>query len=210
MTASIEVSVIGSCSCWSVFISIVALLYIFFDVNYFLRVAVTVLWGRLFHKKKNVEDTTEIYGLVTTADIDIFFKHMNNARYVRELDFARFHFYDRTGLYEEITRAKGHVLQTASNVRYRRTIPIFTPYKITTKIVAWDERTLYIEQRFVTFDGFIRAIVLSKQGTIGLDVPTIMAKLTKKDVSYRPIPPPELEDWLKSIEKSSERLKKKD
>lgn len=59
---------------------------------------------------------------------------MNNARYVRELDFARFHFYDRTGIYEEFVKVNGHVLQTASSIRYRRTIPIFNPYKITTKV----------------------------------------------------------------------------
>lgn len=59
---------------------------------------------------------------------------MNNARYVRELDFARFHFYERTGLYDEIKKNKAHVLQTASNIRYRRTIPLFTAYKLTTKV----------------------------------------------------------------------------
>lgn len=75
-----------------------------------------------------------LLGLCTTQDVDIFFKHMNNARYVRELDFARFHFYDRTGIYEEIVKVKGHVLQTASNIRYRRTIPLLNAYKITTKV----------------------------------------------------------------------------
>ncbi|KAF7275117.1 hypothetical protein GWI33_012168 [Rhynchophorus ferrugineus] len=136
---------------------------------------------------------------------------MNNARYVRDLDFARFHFYERTGLYDEITKAKGHILQTASNIRYRRTMTLLQAYKITTKIITWDEKTLYIEQQFVTLrDGFVRAVVLSKQTTIGLNVPEIIAKLTGKDVSYRPTPPPELEDWLSSMEKSSERLRKKE
>ena len=66
--------------------------------------------------------------------MDIFVRHMNNARYVREMDFARFHFYDRTGLYELITQSKGNALQGACNIRYRRTINIFTPYKVTTKV----------------------------------------------------------------------------
>lgn len=66
--------------------------------------------------------------------MDIFWRHMNNARYVRDLDFARFHFYDRSGIYEEIMKRKGHALQGATTVRYRRTIPIFTAYKITTKV----------------------------------------------------------------------------
>lgn len=37
-----------------------------------------------------------------------------------------------------------------------------------------------------------------------------MAKLTGKDESYRPPVLPELEDWLSSMEKSSNRLRKKD
>lgn len=198
-------------ACYSILITVLFLLYVFFDVNYFLRIISTIGWGRLFDKKKKIDEHTEIYGICTTQDLDIFFKHMNNARYVRELDFARFHFYDRTGLYQEITKAKGHVLQTASNIRYRRTIPLLNLYKVTTQIVAWDEKTLYIEQQFITLsDGFVRAIVLSKQGTIGLNVPEIMAKLTGKDISYRPTPPSELEDWLQSMEKSSARLRKKD
>lgn len=53
---------------------------------------------------------------------------------MRELDFARFHFYVKTGLYDVIKKAKAHALQTATNIRYRRTMPLFTTYKITTKV----------------------------------------------------------------------------
>jgi hypothetical protein len=59
---------------------------------------------------------------------------MNNARYIRELDFARFHFYDRSGLYRQVLKMKGNALQGASTIRYRRTIPIFSIYKIDTKV----------------------------------------------------------------------------
>lgn len=61
---------------------------------------------------------------------------MNNARYIRELDFARFHFYGLTGLYEEVRRQRGGAVQGASSVRYRKTIPIFSLYKIETKVSA--------------------------------------------------------------------------
>lgn len=44
---------------------IVALLYICWDVNYFLRVAFTIGIGRLFQKKCGVNDTTTIYGEFT-------------------------------------------------------------------------------------------------------------------------------------------------
>lgn len=73
-------------------------------------------------------------GFCTTQDVDIFIRHMNNARYIRELDFARFHFYGLTGLYEEVRRNKGGAVQGASSVRYRKTIPIFSAYRIETKV----------------------------------------------------------------------------
>lgn len=59
---------------------------------------------------------------------------MNNARYLRELDFARFHYYGLSGLYEEVRKLKGGAVQGASSIRYRRTIPIFNLYKIETKV----------------------------------------------------------------------------
>lgn len=37
-------------------------LYIIWDVNYFIRVVFTVGLGRLFQKKRKVVDTTSIYG----------------------------------------------------------------------------------------------------------------------------------------------------
>lgn len=48
------------CACTAV---IVAILYILFDVNYFLRIAFTILWGRLFQKKIKIFDKTTIYGI---------------------------------------------------------------------------------------------------------------------------------------------------
>lgn len=64
---------------------------------------------------------------------------MNNARFSRDLDFARFRFYERSGIYDVIMKHKGHALQGASSIRYRRPIPIFTMYKITTKVRLYGE-----------------------------------------------------------------------
>lgn len=62
---------------------------------------------------------------------------MNNARYLRELDFARFHYYACTGLYERIKEQGGGAVQGASSIRYRRSIPILNPYKVTTRVRRW-------------------------------------------------------------------------
>ncbi|XP_022122870.1 protein THEM6 [Pieris rapae] len=193
---------------YCIIVSIIALAYIFWDVNYFLRIAFTIGIGRLFKKKCSIKDSTTIYGFCTTQDVDIFLRHMNNARYVRELDFARFHFYDATGIYKNIKAVDGHALQGASTIRYRRTIPIFTPYKVETKLVYWEDKTMFIEQKFVTFDGFVRAIVLSRQNLINVDADTLLKNIPGAE--SRPECPEEIKHWLDAIEISSARLRKKD
>ncbi|XP_013187852.2 protein THEM6 [Amyelois transitella] len=189
--------------------TVVAILYILWDVNYFLRIAFTIGIGRLFQKKCGINDTTTIYGFCTTQDVDIFLRHMNNARYVRELDFARFHFYDRTGIYANIKAVDGHALQGASSIRYRRTIPIFTAYKVETKLVYWEDKTLFIEQKFITLnDGFVRAVVLSRQNLINVDAATLFKGIPGAD--HKPECPEEIKHWLQAIEISSAKLRKKD
>lgn len=147
-------------------------------------------------------------GLCTSQDVDIFIRHMNNARYLRELDFARFHFYALTGIYEEIRKFKGGAVQGASSIRYRRTIPIFHPYKIETRIITWDEKSLYLEQKFITLsDGFVRAIAMSKQCITNCNVMKVMEKFPEsKNITDMP---EEFSLWLKAIEVSSEKLRKK-
>ncbi|XP_046678738.1 protein THEM6 [Homalodisca vitripennis] len=186
---------------------IVALLYVFFDVNYFLRTIFTVVIGRLFEKRVKITDPTTIYGFCFTQDLDIAGRHMNNARFVRDLDFSRFHFYDRTGLYAEMRRRHTDAVQAATSIRYRRVIPIFTFYKIESQLLYWDEKAFYVEQRFVTpHDGFVRAAVLSKQVMLRARADEMVTTLCGGQVE-KPALTPDLDLWIKSMEASSERLR---
>lgn len=196
-----------ACAC---LITIALVLYIVFDINYLLRIVFTILTGRLFQKKKKIFDTTTIYGVCTTQDVDLFFKHMNNARYLRELDFARFHYYDRSGIYSAIVEKGGGAVQGASLIRYRRAIPIFTLYKVTTKLIHWDDKNFYLEHEFISLtDGFVRAVVFSKQtvtGSLKVTVPEIIAEIEPN--AQHPEMTKDLELWLNSMEESSQRYKK--
>lgn len=72
-------------------------------------------------------------------DIDTLLYHMNNARYLRELDFARADFYERTGLYNNIKAAGGAVVQAAATIRYRRFLKPFTKFTITSKVSFFND-----------------------------------------------------------------------
>jgi len=135
-----------------------------FDVFWFLRLVYTKLASK-FRRPLSLSsgDASVIYGLCATTDVD-YFCHMNNARYLREMDFGRFDFYFRSGLGHWLeANPKAFAVQHASMMRYRRSLNFLMPYKLVTKLLYFDERSLYFEQRFVSLkDDFVRAIGISK------------------------------------------------
>ncbi|XP_023937840.2 protein THEM6 [Bicyclus anynana] len=188
-------------------IVIVTLFYVFCDVNYFIRMGLTVLISKIFQKKSGIKDPITIYGFCTTQDVDFLLNHMNNARYIRELDFARVNFYIRTGIYAHIKAIGGDVLQGATNIRYRRTISIFKAYKIETKLTYWEDKSLFFEHKFITFDGFVRTVVLSRQNLINVDAETLMKSIPGAE--SKPECPEEIKHWIQAMEVSSAKLRHK-
>lgn len=94
-------------------------------------------WNLYYIINKNVtiiNDLILISGICLSTDVDTLLYHMNNARYLRELDFARVDFYERTQLYRTIRSKKGAVVQGACTIRYRRFVRPFSCYKITSKV----------------------------------------------------------------------------
>ena len=82
-------------------------------------------------------------------DIDFNF-HMNNARYLSAMDYGRMHLLARAGLLEPILRSRWQPLVGAVWVTYRRSLPAFARFTLTSRLVCWDERWFYIEQIFTS------------------------------------------------------------
>jgi Thioesterase-like superfamily len=155
--------------------------------------------------------STIFSGFCTTHDVNIAGRQ-TNARYLRELDFAKFFHYNLTGLYDLIADIKvqgGNAFQGASLIVHHKNIKIFKSYKIETKIVWWDENAIYLQQKFVTFDKkFSYLTVLSKQRITKVNVLNLMNEF--KTGEKRPQQPEELQTWLKAMELSSQKLRKYD
>jgi acyl-CoA thioesterase FadM len=96
---------------------------------------------------------------------------------LRELDFARVDFYERTSLYKTIRNKGGGIVQGAATIRYRRFIKPFSIIHITTKINYWDEQSIFMEHRFVGKDDFIHAIAICRQRLINVSADEIMESL---------------------------------
>ena len=139
----------------------------FFDIYWILRLVCTRIQSHLL-PSLSIDQESVTYNLCWTTDID-YFAHMNNGKYFREMDFGRFDFYFRTGCSAYIEGIQGmYVVQHGASIRYRRSINLLVPFKLVTRLVFWDEKALYFEQKFVSLhDGFIRAIALCKNTVVG-------------------------------------------
>lgn len=71
-------------------------------------------------------------GLCWTQDVDVYLTHMNNNRMAREMDFAAYYSLSRSRLSD--VAAKTIVWKNASTLRFRRPVPLFSIYKINTKV----------------------------------------------------------------------------
>ncbi|XP_008203825.1 protein THEM6 isoform X2 [Nasonia vitripennis] len=211
-------------TCWVLVgaLGAMVLLHTLFEVHYFLRMIITVFLARFCRKRVHILDETSVYGLCTTTDIDWLLYHMNNARYLRELDFARADFYERTNLYREICSQGSGVVQGASTIRYRRFLKPLSIFKITSKIIYWDEKTIFMEHRFVTpSDGFVRAIAICRQRLLDCSAEAVMGVLIDRGVKQngsveagvtqvphvRPEMPLEVARWLECNDISSANLR---
>jgi acyl-CoA thioesterase FadM len=117
-----------------------------------------------------VLDEDRIRMHVWPQDID-FNLHMNNARYLNMMDYARMHLLARGRLLEHIFRSRWQPLVGAVWMTYRRSLPLFSAFAIVSRLVCWDDRWFYIEQRFTSREGlaaigWVKGMLRDESGTV--------------------------------------------
>jgi len=103
-------------------------------------------------------------------DIDLNL-HLNNARYLSLMDYGRMHLLARTRLLDHIIRSRWTPLVGAVWMTYRRSLPLFAPFTLTSRLVCWDDRWFYIEQKFageqgLAAIGWVKGMLRDKRGAI--------------------------------------------
>ena len=97
---------------------------------------------------------------------------MNNARYIRYLNFTRRHFFRKTGIWQVVEKEKGNMIVVAQTIRYRRELKFFDDFSIETRIVCFSDldKVFYVESRFKDLEGFICAVHYLKYKLVGKDI----------------------------------------
>jgi acyl-CoA thioesterase FadM len=98
--------------------------------------------------------------------------HMNNGRFLSVMDLGRFDLTFRTGLGRAMLRNRWMPLVGGVTIRYRRSLDPFERYELHTRLLGWDAKWVFLEQRFLkrggdlAAEGIVRALFRGRDGNV--------------------------------------------
>ena len=115
-------------------------------MNLYLRL-LQVLWEVWRLPRKGLFDESRVGFRVLPTDCDFNF-HMNNGRYLAFMDLGRLHMTAQIGLLPIIARRRWMPVLAAAEINFIRQLAPFQKFDLVTRVVTWDEKYAYMEQRF--------------------------------------------------------------
>lgn len=129
-------------------------------MNLYLRLLRVVLAALLRRRPLAVEEVSVLRFRTGLLDLDPN-RHMNNGRFLTLMDLGRVDLMVRMGLAGEAVRRRWMPVIASAMVRWRRSLLPFQAFELHTRLIGWDEKWFFIEQRFVR-DGRTVAVGLVK------------------------------------------------
>ena len=143
--------------------------------------------------------------------------HMNNGRYLTIMDLGRLDLMARTGLMRKALKNNLAPVLGSAKIRFRLPLFLFQAYDLHTKVICWDEKYFYIEQRFVIAKGkkagAVAAIAFLKAGLYNtkkkiVATPLEILTLVGKEDMQSPQVPAHVKAWIDAEEKVKDLTKK--
>lgn len=121
-------------------------------MNLYLRLLIVLIASLFKPRLRHVTDPASLIFHVLPNDLDLNV-HMNNGRYMTIMDLGRLDLVLRTGLFR-LMMARGYLpVLGSANMRWRLPLGPFQRYRLETRAVCWDDKWIYLEQRFVIAKG---------------------------------------------------------
>ena len=84
---------------------------------------------------------------VRPGDLDMYL-HVNNGVYLQMMDIARTNLLADLGAFATLKEKRWYPVVAASTMTYRRSLQLWDRFEITSQVVGWDPRVVYLEQVF--------------------------------------------------------------
>ena len=122
---------------------------------------IRIVFAAFLRPRLDMLDTSELTMRVWLNDLDLNL-HMNNGRYFTVMDLGRIDLMIRTGVARWMWRQKWTPVVGSETMRFRRALKPFQRYRLKTRVLCWDERWVFLEQRFETAAGELAALGIVK------------------------------------------------
>lgn len=165
----------------------------------FLRLGTHSIKSFIKQQQGQTLDLTDVGEITLTAnvnDIDNFLE-MNNGRIFTLFDLGRNDFAIRSGLAKKLFKHRWGLVVAGSTIQYRKRVRLFDKVTIKTKIVAIDERWIYIEQSMwvkgvPTCHALLRTGVTNIMTGKVIETAKVLDSLGYKDVTMPP------DEWVQA------------
>nr|WP_286307503.1 thioesterase family protein [Agromyces mangrovi] len=142
-------------------------------MHMFFRTLLHLVWFSRRKQGLGHYDVARTNFITLPTDLDIN-RHMNNGVYFSIMDVARFDMLVRNGVWK-LFRARGwYPVVVAETLSFRKSLNLWQRFTIESRILGFDDKAVYVEQRFVRPDadgepevyakGYIRGRFLKQGG----------------------------------------------
>ncbi|MCM0638342.1 acyl-CoA thioesterase [Cellulomonas wangsupingiae] len=94
---------------------------------------------------RDVLDASVTHLRVRPGDLDLY-RHVNNGVYLQYMDLGRSNYLADLGAFGRLSDRGWYPVVAASTVKYRRSLTLGQRFTVTTRVLGWDERVVYLEQ----------------------------------------------------------------
>ena len=142
---------------------------------------------------------------VWPTDLD-FNLHLTNARYLSFMDLGRLDLLAQLGLLKPMLRLKWTPVVGAVMLRFRRGLDPWMRFSLHSRVLGWDDKWFYIEQRFMRdgdayASGLVRVLLRGREGSLA---PSTVLAAFGRPVRSPELPPSCLE-WRQALEAAGTR-----
>ncbi len=109
------------------------------------------MWAMIRSRRRpklNILETATLDLRVRLTDIDIL-RHMNNGVYLSIADLGRMDLLVRSGVWAVFQERGWYPVVANATISYRKSLDLGARYQLQTRMVGIDERSVFMEQRFV-------------------------------------------------------------
>ena len=118
-------------------------------MNLYFRLFYLLLWEIPRNKlRQSILATSSYQFRVLPLDVDIN-AHLTNSRYLALMDLARTKMMSDAGVFKKIMKQKWLPVVSSTEITFIKDIKPWQTCTVESKILCWDEKYFYMEQRFV-------------------------------------------------------------